>query len=71
MMADMILTRTSNQCRSHHQKMEKYRSNITDIIASVAEKYEPRVYKEMEEKYLVFVKVLLENLEKYTRFSLG
>ena len=44
---------------------------MTDIIGSVAEKYEPRVYKEMEEKYLVFVKVLLENREKYTRFSLG
>jgi hypothetical protein len=24
--------------------MEKYRSNTTDIVASVAEKYEPSVY---------------------------
>ena len=70
-MADMILTRSPNQCRSHHQKMQKYRSNITDIIATVAEKYEPRVYKELEEKYLVFIKILLENRYKYTRFCLG
>jgi hypothetical protein len=48
MMSDMIITRNSNQCRSHHQKMEKYRTTIPDIIASVAEKYEPRVYKELE-----------------------
>ncbi len=67
MMADMIITRTSNQCRSHHQKMEKFRSTIADIIASVAGKYEPGVYREMEQKYLVFIKVLLENSQKYTR----
>lgn len=36
MMSDMIVTRNSNQCRSHHQKMEKYRNNIRDIINSVA-----------------------------------
>lgn len=67
MMADMIITRTSNQCRSHHQKMEKYRSTIADIIASVAGKYEPSVYREMEQKYLVFIKALLQNTHKYTR----
>ena len=39
MMADMIITRNSNQCRSHHQKMEKYRNSIPEIINSVAEKY--------------------------------
>ena len=39
MMADMIATRNSNQCRSHHQKMEKYRGSIQEIINSVAEKY--------------------------------
>lgn len=47
--------------------MEKYRSTIPEIISSVAEKYEPRVYKELEEKYLLLIKVLLENKEKYMR----
>ena len=36
MMSDMIITRNSNQCRSHHQKMEKFRETIPAIIASVA-----------------------------------
>lgn len=33
----------------------------------MAEKYEPRVYKELEGKYLLLIKVLLENKEKYMR----
>jgi hypothetical protein len=47
MMSDMIVTRNSNQCRSHHQKMEKYRTTVPEIVASVAEKYEPSVYREL------------------------
>jgi hypothetical protein len=43
----MIITRNPNQCRSHHQKMEKNRETISDIIASVTEKYEPRVFREI------------------------
>jgi hypothetical protein len=39
MMSDMIITRNPSQCRSHHQKMEKYRSTITEIMSSVTEKY--------------------------------
>jgi hypothetical protein len=49
--------------------MEKYRNTIPEIISSVAEKYEPRVYRELEDKYLVLVKNILENKEKYTRPS--
>jgi hypothetical protein len=33
----------------------------------VAEKYEPRVFKEMEERYMVLIKGLLENQQKYIR----
>lgn len=36
MMSDMIVTRNSKQCRNHHQKMEKYRKSIPEIIATVA-----------------------------------
>jgi len=43
----MIITRNPNQCRSHHQKMEKYRETISHIITSVTEKYEPRVFREI------------------------
>lgn len=49
--------------------MEKYRSTIKEIIASVAEKYEPRVYREQEEKYMLLVKNILENQRKYIRTS--
>ena len=59
MMSDMIITRNPSQCRSHHQKMEKYRSTIKDIISSVTEKYEPSVYEDIKEKYSVFIKTLL------------
>ena len=59
MMSDMIITRNPSQCRSHHQKMEKYRNTIRDIIASVTEKYEPSVYEEIKEKYTIFIKTLL------------
>lgn len=59
MMSDMIITRNPSQCRSHHQKMEKYRTTIKDIIASVTEKYEPSVYEEIKEKYTIFIKTLL------------
>jgi hypothetical protein len=67
MMSDMIITRNPSQCRSHHQKMEKYRSNIPDIIASVTHKYEPSVYTRIQEKYTLFIKALLENADKYVR----
>lgn len=67
MMSDMIITRNSNQCRSHHQKMEKYRTTIPDIISSVAEKYEPSIYQELSNRYLVLVKMLLDNMDKYKR----
>ncbi len=33
----------------------------------MAEKYEPRVFKEIEEKYMVLIKTLLENQQKYIR----
>lgn len=59
MMSDMIITRNPSQCRSHHQKMEKYRNTIKDIISSVTEKYEPSVYEDIKEKYTVFIKTLL------------
>lgn len=65
----MIITRNPNQCRSHHQKMEKYRTTIPDIISSVAERYEPRVYEEQSMKYLVNIKNILENQQKYIRTS--
>lgn len=67
MMSDMIITRNPNQCRSHHQKMEKYRNTIKDIISSVAERYEPRLYQEQSQKYLVNIKNILENQGKYIR----
>lgn len=67
MMSDMIITRNPNQCRSHHQKMEKYRTTIPDIISSVAERYEPRLYAEQSQKYLVNIKNILENQQKYIR----
>lgn len=40
-MADVILTRNANQCRSHHQKMEKYRHTIAEIVSSVSSTYGP------------------------------
>jgi hypothetical protein len=67
MMSDMIITRSPSQCRSHHQKMEKNKKNITDIISSTAEKYEPSVYAEMEERYTGLIKTLLDNADKYIR----
>lgn len=63
----MIITRNPNQCRSHHQKMEKYRTTIKDIISSVAERYEPRLYEEQSQKYLINIKNILENQGKYIR----
>jgi len=67
MMSDMIVTRNPNQCRSHHQKMEKSRNNIPEIISSISEKYEPTVLKEIQARYLILLKVLLENKEKYIK----
>jgi hypothetical protein len=32
----MIITRNANQCRSHHQKMEKFKSTIPEIILGMA-----------------------------------
>lgn len=49
--------------------MEKYRTTIPDIISSVAERYEPRVYEEQSQKYLVNIKNILENQGKYIRTS--
>ena len=51
MISDIIITRNPYQCCSHDQKMEKHRSTIPEIISSVSAKYEPRVYKEIEERY--------------------
>ena len=67
MMSDMIITRNANQCRSHHQKMIKYRRTIFDIINSVAEKYQPTLFARLTQKYLVFIKNLLLNQTKYVR----
>jgi hypothetical protein len=47
MMADMICTRNSSQCRSHHQKMLKFNVTIPAIISGVTGKYEPRIYEEI------------------------
>lgn len=47
--------------------MEKYRSTIPEIIASVSEKYEPSVYREHSHKYMTLIKGLLDNKEKYKR----
>lgn len=47
--------------------MEKYRNSISEIIASVAEKYEPSVYQELSIRYRALIKILLENSEKYIR----
>lgn len=47
--------------------MEKYRTTIPDIISSVAEKYEPSIYQELSNRYLVLVKMLLDNMDKYKR----
>ena len=47
--------------------MEKYRHTIPEIIASVADRYQPSVYDEIKQKYLVLIKVLLENKDKYVR----
>lgn len=67
MMSDMIITRNPSQCRSHHQKMEKYRSTIEDIILSVTEKYQPGVFEDIKKRYTVFIKTLLQNSDKYVR----
>lgn len=57
MMSDMIKTRNFAQCRSHHQKMEKY--TIKEIISSTTEKHQPGFYEYIKEKYSVFIKDLL------------
>jgi hypothetical protein len=61
MMSDMIMTRNSNQCRNHHEKMEKYRNNIPQIIKSVAEKYDPVIFQEITSRYSILIKTLLYN----------
>jgi hypothetical protein len=50
-MSDFIKTRDQNQCRSHHQKMEKEGLDIKDIIINVSSKYDPRIYKQYFERY--------------------
>jgi hypothetical protein len=35
-MADFVKTRSHNQCRSHHQKMEKQYNDLDTIITNVA-----------------------------------
>jgi hypothetical protein len=67
MMSDVLLTRNAHQCRSHHQKMENYRKTIDNIIQSVAEKYEPNVFQELVQKYSIFIKMILDNKDKYQR----
>ena len=66
-MSDVLLTRNAHQCRSHHQKMENYRKTIDNIIQSVAEKYEPNVFQELVQKYSIFIKMILDNKDKYQR----
>lgn len=67
MMADMIITRDSRQCRNHHFKMLKYRTSITLIIDSIACKYNPSTFQQISRQYLVLIKTLLYNQEKYIR----
>ena len=67
MMSDMIVTRNANQCRSHHQKMLKYNPDISDIIKMVAGKYEPSTFQEITSRYLLLVRGLLDNWDKYKR----
>jgi hypothetical protein len=59
MMADMIVTRDANQCRSHHQKMLKYRDCITNIIDSIAERYEPSLFQKIVAQYQVNIQSLI------------
>jgi hypothetical protein len=47
--------------------MEKYRNSVPEIVASVAEKYEPSVYRELSQRYQALLKNLLENADKYIR----
>lgn len=47
--------------------MEKYRNSVPEIVASVAEKYEPSVYQELSKRYRALLKNLLENVDKYIR----
>lgn len=49
--------------------MEKYRITIDEIISGVAEKYDPRVFEQLEKQYLVLIKGLLENQDRYIRKS--
>ena len=67
MMADMIITRDSRQCRNHHFKMLKYRTSISLIIDSIACKHHPSTFHEISRQYFVFIKTLLYNQEKYIR----
>lgn len=47
MMADMIVTRDSRQCRNHHFKMQKYRTSIPLIIDSIACKCHPSIFQQI------------------------
>lgn len=67
MMADMIITRDSRQCRNHHFKMLKYRTSITLIINSIACKHHPSTFQQISRQYFILIKTLLYNQEKYIR----
>ena len=46
-MADFIGTRTSDQCRSHHQKIESKLGSITDIVEKLTQEFGPVDLKEI------------------------
>lgn len=67
MMADMIITRDSRQCRNHHFKMLKYKTSIPLIIDSIACKYHPSTFQQISKQYCILIETLLYNQEIYIR----
>lgn len=43
-MSNIIQTRTPDQCRSHHQKMEKHYKDLEAIIAHHKASIRPEIY---------------------------
>lgn len=69
MMADVIITRTSGQCRTHHQKMVQGTKNKTleEAIFNIKRKYEPKVYQDHTKKYMILFKTIADNYEKFIK----
>ena len=56
-MSDFIQTRTSVQCRSHHQKMLKKYGTIKKIIHVLSKKYPPLTSKPLNEVNFIHQRV--------------